>query len=91
MKVLEETENKLLNRKEVKIIVEAAKNPSLPDASKILAEKFKSSEELIAVNGVKGKFGRSTFLISGNIYKTKEDKEQVEQKPKEKKAAPGAK
>ncbi len=90
MKVLEEKDNSLLNRKEVKIVVEAGKNPSLQEAGKIVAEKFKSSEDLVAVKGVKGKFGRNTFLISANIYNKKEDKDILEKK-KEKKAAPGSK
>ena len=84
MKILDETENSLLGRKEVKIVVEAGKNPSMQDAAKIIAEKFKTSEDLVAVKGVKGKFGRNTFLISANIYSKKEEKDLLEKK-KEKK------
>lgn len=90
MKILEEKDNPLLNRKEVKIIIEAGKNPSLQEACKSVAEKFKSPEDLVAIKGVKGKFGRNTFLISANIYNKKEDKDILEKK-KEKKAAPGGK
>jgi len=85
-KVLEEKENNLLNRLEVKMIVEASKNPSKADAVKLAAEKFKTSEELVAVKGIKGKFGRNTFLISANIYKNKEEMGLVEPKIKAKKA-----
>lgn len=90
MKILEEKENKLLNRTEIKMIVEAGKNPSLQEAAKIVADKFKSPEDMVAVQGVRGKFGRGTFLVSANIYTKKEDRDFLEKK-KEKKAAPGAK
>ncbi len=90
MKVLEEKDNLLLNRKEVKIVVEAAKNPSLQEACKTISEKFKVQEDLVAVKEVKGKFGRNTFLISANIYDKKENKDILEKK-KEKKASPGGK
>jgi len=84
MKILEEKENNLLNRKEVKIIVEAAKNPSFQEAENWIAEKFKAEKELIVIKGIKGKFGRNTFLITSFIYKSKEAKEKLEKK-KEKK------
>lgn len=86
-KVLEEKENSLLNRLEVKLVVEADKNPSKAEAVKITSEKFKTSEELVAVHGIKGKFGRNTFLISANIYKTKEEMALVEPRIKQKAGA----
>ena len=85
MKILEEKENHLLNRKEVKLIVEAPKNPSMAEALKILADKFKAEEEMIAVKEVQGKFGRNTFLITGNIYKDLKDKQELEKKKEKKK------
>ena len=84
MKTIEDKENSLLNRREIKIIVEAEKNPSFPESLKIIAEKFKAQEELVEVKEIKGKFGRNTFLISAFIYKTKADKDSLERK-KEKK------
>ncbi len=88
MEILEQKENSLLNRTEIRIIVEAEKNPSMQDALKIIAEKFKAAEDLISIKGIGGKFGRGTFLISANIYKNKEDKDILEKK-KEKKTAGG--
>jgi len=86
MKIIEDRQNELLNRKEVKLIVEAGKNPNFPEALKLVADKFKVQEDLISVKEIKGKFGRDTFLISARIYKSKEDKDKLEKK-KEKKAA----
>ncbi len=90
MKVLENKENFLANRKEVKIVVEAEKNPGFEDAVELLSGQFKADKEAIVINHIKGKFGRNTFLISACIYKNKEEKEKFEPKPKMKKgqAAP---
>jgi ribosomal protein S24E len=85
MQVLEDKENFLLNRREVKVIVEADKNPTYEEALNLLIEKFKVAGDTVAIRQVKGKFGRNTFLISAFIYKSKEDKEMFEPKKKEKK------
>lgn len=77
MKVIEDKQNEFFKRKEVKVIVGAGKNPSTPEASKLIADEFKASEENIAIQSVKGKFGRNTFLIVANIYNSKEDKEKM--------------
>ena len=81
----EEKENFLLNRREVKIIVEAPNTPNYEEAAKLISEKFNAEKENLVIKGVKGKFGRNTFLISAFIYKSKEDKEKTEPKVKEKK------
>ncbi len=92
MKVLQDNQNELLNRKEIKLVVEAGKNPTMDEAAEIVSKEFKSDKESIKVKKVMGRFGRSTFLIIANVYKNKEDKEKIEPKTKreieeEKKAA----
>lgn len=84
MEVLRDFQNDLFNRREVRIVVEAEKNPSYVDATKILIDQFKGSEDVIVIDKIKGMFGRNTFLITGSIYKTKEDKEKTEPKSKKK-------
>ena len=78
MKVIEDKKNPLLNRREVKVIIEAAKNPSMPETVEIISEEFKSEEDKIVIRYVRGKFGRNTFLIGAFIYNTKEDKDKTE-------------
>lgn len=85
MKIIQNKENPLLRRREVKLIIEAEKNPTMQEAAKTVAEQFKTAEENLAVKLVKGKFGRNTFLITANIYNSKEDKDNVEPKAKAKK------
>lgn len=82
MEITEEKDNFLTNRKEIKIIVGAEKNPSFDEALDLICREFKADKELVVVRGIKGKFGRNTFLISSFIYKSKEDKEKFEKKKK---------
>lgn len=84
MKVIEDKNNSLLKRREIKVIVEAEKNPSMQEAGKLILEHFKAQEENVAIKQIKGKFGRDTFLITANIYHSKEDKEKTEPKIKKK-------
>ncbi len=72
MEIKKDTKNALLGRREIKAVLESAKNPSYAEAAKLIAEQFKASEENILVEAVKGKFGMSTFLISASIYDSKE-------------------
>ncbi len=81
MKILQDKDNFLTNRKEVKVIVEAEKNPSYEDAEKVISKQFNVKENIV-VKKVKGKFGRKTFLISAFIYNSNEDKERFEPKDK---------
>jgi ribosomal protein S24E len=78
METIENKENSLLNRREVKVIAEADKNPSFLEAVNIIASEFKVNGENIAIKIIKGKFGRNTFLISDFIYNSKEEKEKFE-------------
>lgn len=87
MEILQEKQNILLKRREVKIVVEAEKNPGMQEASKIISEQFKTPEENLKVSKIAGKFGRNTFLINANIYGNKEDKEKTELKTKQGKEA----
>jgi ribosomal protein S24E len=80
VKVLEDKENFLFNRKEVKLIAKGEKTPSYDEAAELLSSNFKAEKDNIVVRGVMGKFGRDTFLVSASIYNTKEDKDKFEPK-----------
>ncbi|MEM4271825.1 MAG: hypothetical protein QXD13_01930 [Candidatus Pacearchaeota archaeon] len=89
--IIKDFRNNLLKRREVKLVVDAEKNPGFANASKIFADELKAKEELVVIKGIKSKFGRKTFLIDGLIYDSVQDKEKIEPKKKEKKkAAEGA-
>jgi len=89
MEILEDNENFLLNRKEVKVVVEANSTPTYDEATNIIAKQFGGSPDTIVIRQVKGRFGRNTFLIEAFVYKTKEDKDKFELKGKKVKEKPG--
>ena len=82
MKIVQDNQNELLNRREVKVVVDSSSNPSMDESRKIIADEFKVAEEGVLIKRIMGKFGRKTFLITANIYKSKEDKEKAEPKSK---------
>ena len=87
MKIIEDKKNELLNRREVKLLISAEKNPGYEHSAKVVSEHFKAAAENVAVKEVKSKFGRDTFLINANIYENTSDKENMEPKKKVKKEA----
>ena len=72
--IIEEKENSLFKRKEVKFTIDAEITPSHADARKIISENFSTSEENIRIKNILGKFGSKTFTISANIYVSEQDK-----------------
>jgi ribosomal protein S24E len=82
LKIIQEKENPLLNRKEIKILIESKITPSYKETRKILSENFKINKDNIKINSIKGKYGLSEFIVNINLYKTKEDKESIEIKSK---------
>ena len=67
MEIIQEVENSLINRKEIRVIVEAEKNPSYEEATDIIARQFNTGKELVVIKQVKGKFGRKLFNQYHNI------------------------
>ena len=80
--IIEERENPLFKRKEIKLSVDAEVTPSHADARKIISEKFSTNEENIRIKNILGKFGSKTFTISANIYVSEQDKLDTEGKSK---------
>ena len=74
-----------MKRREIKLVVNAGKNPGFAEAAKMLSEKFKADDATIVVKELKSKFGRDTFLIDAMIYDSLKDKESIEPKKKVKK------
>jgi len=78
MEVINEKENKLFNRKEIQINVEAEITPSHEEAKKLISKKFSTKPENIRIKKIAGKFGSKVFGISANVYSSKEDLEKTE-------------
>ena len=85
LKITEEKENALFNRKEIKGFIDSEVVPSRIETSKILSEKFKIPWENIKIKKIVGKFGSKTFSVEANIYSSKQDKDSIELKKKKEK------
>ncbi|GAJ12098.1 unnamed protein product, partial [marine sediment metagenome] len=83
-KILEEKENPLFNRREIKFSISAEITPSHQEVEDFISKKFSTQVEAIKIKGIHGSFGSKTFAINANIYKTREDLEKTEPKQKEK-------
>ena len=83
LKIIQETENPLFNRKEIKASIERDVTPSNKDIENLISEKFSTQSENIKINKIKGSFGSKNFIIVASIYNSKEDKDNVEGKSEE--------
>lgn len=86
MNVLTKVSNPLLHRIEALVELEHASNPGIVQATKLVSEAFKVSEEVVVVKALRSRYGRSSFLIEAFVYSSPEMRAQVEPKVKEKKA-----
>lgn len=78
IKIIEEKENPLFKRKEIKLEVSAAVTPSHGEAREIISSKFSKPEENIRIKNILGRFGSKEFTIRANIYESEEDKLKTE-------------
>jgi ribosomal protein S24E len=84
-KILKQRENPLFNRKEIVVSIEANVTPKMQEAEEFIAKEFSSHIDNIKIKKIKGRFGSNNFIITAKIYNSKEDKEKIEPKSKNKK------
>jgi ribosomal protein S24E len=80
--IIEEKENKVLKRKEIKAEINAQKVPNREEISELIAKKFSVEKQAVVIENINGKFGSSVFLIYAKIYSSIQDKEKIEPKSK---------
>jgi len=88
---MQERYNALLKRTEIVAAMDSQENPGFEKARADIAKECKADEEAIVIKAVRSHFGRHSFAIEADIYDSVEQKNKIEQKPKAKKAAEGAK
>ena len=81
-KIIEEKQNGLFNRKEIRGEVEEKITPSNIEVKDFLSKKYSVPRENIKIKKIQGKFGSQTFTILANIYENLEDKQVLEIKKK---------
>ena len=85
MEKIREFDNKLLKRKEVVVREEFNGNPGFAKSTELIAKEFKTDQEKISVKKIESGFGSNEFTIEAFIYDSKEQKDTIEPKKKEKK------
>jgi ribosomal protein S24E len=84
--IIKQRENPLFKRKEVEVNFESNVPPKMKEAEEILSKEFSATPESVKIRKIAGKFGSKSFIISANIYHSKEDKEKTETKSKKEKS-----
>jgi ribosomal protein S24E len=88
LKILEEKNNALFKRREIKAVITSEITPSRNSILELLSKKFDIPVENIKIKGIRGNFGVNNFNIEANIYDSKQEKDLVELKKKKEGAAP---
>jgi len=88
LKIINEKENSLYSRKEIVIEIKKEIIPKTTEMEALLSEKFSVPVETIKVNKISAGFGSDIFTIHAKIYKSKEEKEAIEPRVKNKSKNP---
>ena len=86
LEIIKEKDNSLFKRKEVQAKLKTDITPSKVSVTQLLAEKFSAKPESVSIKGIHGTFGTREFIVTANIYNSKEEKDM--EKKKKKKAQP---
>jgi len=89
IKILKDIKNPLLNRHELQLLIKSDVSPKISDVQEFLAKEFSSVAENVKVIKIKGNFGSMKFLITANIYNSKEEKDKTESRTKKEKKKKG--
>tara|TARA_Y100000310_G_C20670239_1_gene809859 strand:- start:1731 stop:2111 length:381 start_codon:yes stop_codon:yes gene_type:complete len=81
-KLIEERENKLFKRKEIKFEVQAEVTPSRIEVGKLITKEFSTTLDKVKIKKIHGKFGSKKFSVEFFIYETEDDKNKTESKRK---------
>ena len=84
LKIINEKENPLYSRKEIIIEMKREIMPKTTEMEILIGENFSVAPETIKVNKIFSGFGSDIFTIHAKIYKSKEEKEEIEPKAKSK-------
>ena len=92
LKILDKKEQELLSRTDIKAHITFGKaTPSNTEIKKALASELKADENLIIIKNIYTIYGKTEANVNAYAYKSKEEMQKVEPKPKKKAAKPGEK
>ena len=83
LEITENNDNPLLNRQEVQIVIkhESDATPKRNQVIKNLSEKLKAKKELIIIDHLKNKYGKTETQGYAKIYTNKDSLNLIETKP----------
>lgn len=87
--ILSDKKNPLFDRREIEVNALLSVSPKIKEAEELIGKEFSANPENVKIKKIKGRFGSTNFIITANIYSSKEEKDKVETKiktPKKKKA-----
>jgi ribosomal protein S24E len=80
--IITQKQNPAFNRKELVLSIDTNVTPKISEAEAFIAKEFSSSAENVKIREIKGRFGSTNFVITANIYSSKEEKDKIEDKAK---------
>jgi ribosomal protein S24E len=83
--IVTQKQNPAFNRKELVLSIDTNVTPKISEAEAFIAKEFSSTAENVKIREIKGRFGSTNFVITANIYSSKEEKDKIEDKAKKKK------
>jgi ribosomal protein S24E len=83
--ILKEKKNPVFDRKEIEVNVRMDISPKIKEAEELIGKEFSANPENVKVKKIKGRFGSRSFVITANIYSSKEEKDKIETKTKKEK------
>jgi len=90
LKILNQVNNELFDRKELMLETISNSTPKTVDVMASLAEKFSVPGEAISVKRIVSGFGHNKFSITANVYGSQESKIKAESQNKKQKAKTAA-
>jgi ribosomal protein S24E len=89
--IIHEKKNPAFDRKEIEVSVRMDISPKIKEAEEFIGKEFSANPENVKIKKVKGRFGSKSFIITANIYSSKEEKDKIETKIKTPRKKKGAK
>jgi len=83
--IINEKKNPVFDRKEIEVSVHMDISPKIKEAEELIGKEFSANPENVKIKKVKGRFGSRSFVITANIYSSKEEKDKIETKTKKEK------
>jgi len=82
MKILNERKNPAFDRREIEVEGILDVTPKIKEAEELIGKEFSANPENVKIKKIKGRFGSKNFVITANIYSSKEEKDKIETKIK---------